>query len=1748
MVEIGLVYPHIVERPRRYVASVKDGNFQRQERVEESVSVLEQAQPGSASISSPKLQGQNVMITTCASLTHEDTLCVALSWTTDELESPVQVELDLGELELGPLVAVKTFEGGSHNQLLLILVDVQGKILTLGLNENLVPLSGFAMMDLHDYIESPAVLQRVAGSELQSTMVTFLDSFTIIVALNPFILTVDLAEGTSHVWSELQCMEEMRSRASKLGNLLTNVSDLLLGREEESLDMAPTAAICLAPNSTNGLQYCFTLHADAKVRKWKLNTSVSYMPVEVHTLCPSDELPLPSSWSDARNAVCMSTRLYNDVYVLAVQIRTAGVIDISQPDSSDCHLFVFWGNLMVDANSASIKLRVPLEAMGLVGMDFVPTQQRCTLSVLLECSTEQGSASTMQLTYPPSNISIVSWEPIVEKNGNLDQIAAKERNRIRFLSYGSIVADKMSMDSDQETLEEALHELDSLYLKYLFRPMFPRGTGTILAPSDACVRNALSKLVQGATKQQEPGISIELETLKTIHYWRQVEHKRSMALATSPRKPRRSVTPVDEIVAAAPRNLSVYDSFVQQDMEDEEDDQVMEVDDHFGTLQQLQQERTIEIEAHENRWRRFLLQVWEEEQVYRVPLTVSWLESIPLQVIIRAGVTSAIPDTLDQQSSRSQFAALDIVASKLMKYVEDDEVYQAKVNHLEQQLVNLVSKGEVAISPDSLTPIRQALQELGAWAWSSDDDVISDEEHTSLEEAASRMSSKQLISWIGTIQANGDGSLPGLGIVTAGDASKGAAGFTWSQSRVANCQLRHSACYFTTVCLDSVRRLQLSRCLLLGDLIEGGHAREAALVAYVHSVSTLWASAQRVPMPSTALQAKRVRIQIGTDSPTSPPNKRLSFGDDSSSILAPASRNQTTSMDVMMVEISQTMNGTPSSFPSSHAGAALLLSRIYFKALLNGKEKGNSRALPELGTLPKPRDDSVATDYPRLALRLLAPFVACTLPEDPVDVVLYRKEALAECLLIESHSDSLSTDSKNRMREMARLLLDPSPQDFVNPSELKQIETAFSGLNSREMPQVSLMELASTMGGIIQTASRTEINRLCELDTVKQLFASIASDRTATFDDDEKAAITCLAKSMLHLSRVIHKLRILERHVGASRKEADDGNSEIILSLISDAINQMEKTFPKHICQQMPEYSNLWSSLFHHSVSAGKWRKAYEACLKNPLSGRRESNFRRFVRAMVDCGALGQLIELCTELGTSISAIPGSKATFQSVDLYEVASEILADTQPSDLYMLRAQSTDPSQLSDYQGALYALHASQERWRRAAQSMDIRYVNARKAMKSDATSLGLRPQDAELRDHLIVEDLTLASVGAVNAMSLVSDPAHRFLVSGEQERYTLLPIAGFGDRKKPVSTMKRTRKPESVAMDEEEDEDDEEDDSRLSRFMSLIDIEGRSLRTIALRTMYLDMTSTRSYAKDAFFRDLDSSLIDIDELFNSGYFRYGLLLSKAFAKSRKARTGSYRPNGEDIFYTSIVNLLESCLIPLSTRGIASEQRPSIQQLLSALDGTGDSDDYSLCTVANRNTTIAQLESTFSRAAGWALIRKITLAFSTAETPVALDVAGGTLSQQIEGARLPSWLESLILGSEIAAPSGKFAPRPSPEDTAYPGNPQALLSLYTKLGMFVQACKLVSKVLSGQSEATSRLPETGNIDYVPYENIDLLWNLIDVMLSSGEIPVAAEKEILAARDEMEKSLERHFNLLRIGEMGLKSARALKGKPMV
>ena len=149
------------------------------------------------------------------------------------------------------------------------------------------------------------------------------------------------------------------------------------------------------------------------------------------------------------------------------------------------------------------------------------------------------------------------------------------------------------------------------------------------------------------------------------------------------------------------------------------------------------------------------------------------------------------------------------------------------------------------------------------------------------------------------------------------------------------------------------------------------------------------------------------------------------------------------------------------------------------------------------------------------------------------------------------------------------------------------------------------------------------------------------------------------------------------------------------------------------------------------------------------------------------------------------------------------------------------------------------------------------------------------------------------------------------------------------------------------------------------------------------------------------------------------------------------------------------------------------------------------------------------------------------------------------------QLPSWLDHFLVngGGGNTSEVGLFARRPTSDTSnAYPGDPSALLSLYTKRGMYLEACRLVTLVLTGinssdrEKNAPFRLPEKGNVDFVPYNKIDLLWNLIQDAVENEVLKKNEADEVLSARDRMEKALEKHFELLKISEMGLMSARAL------
>ena len=179
---------------------------------------------------------------------------------------------------------------------------------------------------------------------------------------------------------------------------------------------------------------------------------------------------------------------------------------------------------------------------------------------------------------------------------------------------------------------------------------------------------------------------------------------------------------------------------------------------------------------------------------------------------------------------------------------------------------------------------------------------------------------------------------------------------------------------------------------------------------------------------------------------------------------------------------------------------------------------------------------------------------------------------------------------------------------------------------------------------------------------------------------------------------------------------------------------------------------------------------------------------------------------------------------------------------------------------------------------------------------------------------------------------------------------------------------------------------------------------------------------------------------------------------------------------------------------------------------------------------------------------ALIRRYVVIFTTSRCPFADVVAAHLIGEMQSTQPLPSWLEDiLIFGIEKFDGPGLFHKRPlkGSKPFLYIGNPSALLTLYTDRGLFIDAVRVVETVLNVEGrkgKSAHRLPEKGDIDSVPYNKIDRLHGLMLVFEKKREVPEEAKQSLKNARGSLRTCLEQHFELLKISEDGLRSARML------
>jgi hypothetical protein len=946
--------------------------------------------------------------------------------------------------------------------------------------------------------------------------------------------------------------------------------------------------------------------------------------------------------------------------------------------------------------------------------------------------------------------------------------------------------------------------------------------------------------------------------------------------------------------------------------------------------------------------------------------------------------------------------------------------------------------------------------------------------------------------------------------------------------RSASADQRRAAATLVHGGVETMRRLALGRCLIsmsLANNLDTGFAR------YLQILATKWVMYQQVPMPPPASLKD-----------SSPLAKRLSFGEEDTSaisVLSGGHNQKTTILDVHLMQASRFL---PSSVPLDQCILSMARSVLDLSFRRPCESGTQYELLPELGCLPKPSKGEIASDYPRLALRLLSVNIFFPPPYDSPNAILARTEATAECLLIESNENP----SSQVLRDRANHLLDPQVMtDDLNVTTIGEMYERMLSASKEILLGTDILDAEHAMKAQVQEILyggptgeiRQDIRRLCEKETLRKVLMPffLSKGSLPALDPSQQVSFKMLLRALLRMSNLMNRLSIIERRTDRLGRVGTADNPLNLVAQTQRTIEQVEALFPKKMYDSMPEYITLWSLLYRHAEAAQEWTAALGACRSNPCHEHHLRNVKQLVKGMIDAGALGELLDLC-------STVTGKEA----VDLYDIAADALSRAN-----LWGSRYAIGSRTADYLGCLYCLHLSHSDWKQAAQAMDLRLGEASQCLRGDTSSNN---------DILAVRDMTLSAIASSISLQLVDDKSARFLVSGESGPYP--EIAFLEDAEPelaPRSILKRNLDRQSK---DNQSSPIRPKDDRLSRFMTTSDLVARAVRAVAFEALFLDSAATpfptAVLAKP--YPHIDLAVID--NLASSGYYPLAFAVAHSMKQYSSERRGG-SPRGRDRLLDSYRHVVCNYLFEVANQNelvasphdvemessSSSDKRPTLSQLRYALaeaqhKGSSPMTPY----VSGPKYGSRKLWPQVSAASSaMELIRMIVDRRDTSASPIALEVAEFFLSKSV--ARLPQWLED-HLGGVDSIIGGLFG---KSRNSTSRHNPSALCTLYTKKGRYVEACDLVTRVLVGpeggkvrRSNAASRVPEKGNIDFVPYPKIDLLWNLIDQSLRQGDIDEETMSQLRVSRLKMEQALEFHFSLLKISEEGLTSARALaRGK---
>ena len=1509
-------------------------------------------------------------------------------------------------------------------------------------------------------------------------MISFCTRDIVIMAYHPYLLAVHLPEETMEVWSIAKCVQHMITMQqqqqqqtspslSVISSFFSKGAEYLLGGgtstgagmsgtnvtvpEKDRNPYIPVAAICSCTDTTStrsNHQHVFTLHADGIIRHWTMalpssDFTISIVPTSVYEIT-SRHVPNPSLWtSDTlfNNSISMHARVYenhapdeNEVlipmssattdakqFILMVQIQTSvpisydaaaiPVLDDSQrpiPNESTMNLIAIDGMAnrtitdilssvtttamqLTSTTSSSIRLTVPENVTDLITMQL---DTKCSVNdnveepILHTMLYSSLTGTSVICSYPKTTtISILSKDPTVWSDNDptqtlyMDSIIRKEIERIDQLSfYTTFMESQVDQSySTSRSTTDIEYEIDQRYMQYLFRPIHPRGNGTVLPPHPYHIYTAMKVIFPSTTivsysHHRDSGVMtsgttpakcprIEVDVYNFIQEWRQ--------------RDRRYINS-HEIVPQQKQNLLLTNGDDTVSGLEQNDDDAIE-----------QAKTKMRFQKEDDRWRLFLQQVFQLEQVDHIPMSMMFFSSPGRSIvvnddaqnigcvgkcdwamIVRPGYISSLTYNGKRQDNQQKASALDQLCYELLC----DSEYAANISMLDMQVEEAIINNILNISD----AVDRTIRRLPA----SDRilDKLADIPASDFESISQHLMELQTddYPWYCN-NLSGLGSAPiDMASIVSIDPQK------QSTSRnVMDFHARLAAGALLVRSLDTIRHVAFTRYFILSK-IHRTDAEKVLLLMSLHTTAVMCVAARMVP---SSTMIKHIEMSLQQLTLYDHPVRRRS---NVSSILnLRGISNETVSLDPLLMRLSKKMTYDLTS--SSFCSIPTALVQLGIRSSLTGISKSSSTVgshLPELNMLVMTSDE---IEHPALALQLLSVRNIFEIQND--EHAEQRNVLIATCLLSVSRSKMSATEATNMVNRALRML----PYDATNPEHS------------------------------------------------------------------------------------MNNLRILENQIGDNHKVG----MSILIDHINEAIVATEPLKGNPNADSL--LTRLHVALFNVSVSMENWDAAYGASMKLASLNNRREKFHRLTRAMVNAGALSHLISLIRAKSAD--------------DLYELAAEALSDMMFHDIYTSKV--VDPTIPTNYVGALYALHASLEQWKRAAQAMDVRYLNAREALRAPVN--GLSTTQYSKREQIIVDDMTLAALGCWYSMEKILDPNSKYLLSHVNDK------------------------------------------EKINTYMSMDDIALRGTRSQALKTLYDDKLGDPSFAVRAFAADSAALNLSnwsiLDQLFMQGFITAGLKLAVSMDK-----TADSKRDGRSVLFDAVSRLVHDFLLPLALDKYQTPKRPTIHQLQSAINYMkGSSHNFNTSLVAHRSVNYSDLEQGPLRVGAMSLIEILTVKYTTDETPLAHDVATEMLSSNRVPTRLPLWLEELLLtGTNKCDLPGLFSRRRKCRTDGYLGNPTVLLTIYTSRGLVKDACRVVTRTFNDFNNsrghlAASRLPEKGEIDFIPFDMINLLWHLVDIRLQKVH-QVSARRDLESARMKMKESMDEYFRLSKITEMGQQSARYL------